>query len=110
MSVATSIYAAAVGNPIPKIREEAIVRTKAIIRLFPDIEIMNELNFRPIPVKVTTPIIIPAVAVAKATGIIASEAETAASTNCEGFIRLDFLSKESPSTHTIPASDEYITE
>ena len=71
MSVATSIYVCC-RQSHSRIREEAIVRTKATIRLFPDIEI-NELNFRPIPVKVTTPII-PAVAVAKATGIIASEA------------------------------------
>ena len=31
---------------------------------------MKELNFKPIPVSVTTPIIIPAVAVASATGRI----------------------------------------
>ena len=47
----------------------------------PEIDTMKELNFKPIPVSVTTPIIIPAVAVASATGKIASAAETAAATN-----------------------------
>ena len=52
----------------------------------------------------------PAVAVARATGRMASDADTAAAMSWRGDIRLDPLSKDRPSTQRIPASDEYITE
>ena len=71
---------------------------------------MKELNLSPIPVRVTTPMMMPAVAVASATGRMASDADTAAAMSWRGDIRLDPLSKDRPSTQRIPASDEYITE
>ena len=71
-SVATKIYAAAVGKPIPSINEAIIVNNNAKNMLPPDNDITRDENFNPRPVKVIIPIIIPAQAQAVATGITAS--------------------------------------
>ena len=45
-----------------------MVKNSAKKRFFPDTATMSELNFKPRPVRVMTPMIIPAVAQATATG------------------------------------------
>ena len=64
------------GSPIPKMRQVIIVRTSASGNDPPDNITTRVENFKPTPVSVIIPIIIPATPQARATGITALEAET----------------------------------
>ena len=108
--MATKIYAAAVGRPIPRIKEAAIVSTKATSKLPPDRVTIKLLNFNPTPVSVTTAIIIPAVAVAIATGKTACAAAFDVEITLLGTNQVDGLRQDSKTKMTIDQRDEYITE
>jgi hypothetical protein len=91
-------YDAAVGKPIPSMRQAIIVRTNAIDKLFPEKEMIKLANFRPTPVKFKIPIMMPAVAHAEIIPIADVELFTSAPKIFTGVINVLFEKKETSST------------
>ena len=104
------MYAAAVGRPMPRIREAIIVSTRAASRFPPETVTTRVLNFSPRPVSEMTPMMIPAVAHATATGMTASTLATSAATNRRGDSMEFRRRKLAPIATTTAQNAAYMTE